>query len=110
MRLSDLLKRDTVTEDGQELGKVHDVRFTSDNGHWSVESLIVGPRSLAVRLGYSRGVVQGPALLNAAFSWLGRHGRRVPWDAVVRIDDRIVVRGSWDDFASPTAPSDGGEP
>lgn len=114
MRLSDLLKLEAVTEAGEALGHVHDVRFrsqTDDPLGWTVDSLIVGPSSFAVRLGYSRGVVRGPGVLRAIFQWLARHGLRVPWDAVVRLEaDRVVVAGEAGDFADPSDDDTGGEP
>lgn len=102
MRLSDLLALDAVTEDGTNLGHVHDVRFRAATDNplgWTLDSLIVGPTSFSVRLGYARGVVDGPWLLRVLFKWLTRHGRRIPWSAVVSLDeDHVVVAGTRRDF------------
>lgn len=106
MRLSDLLTLEAVSEDGQSLGEVHDVRFRSSDDspqNWTLDSLIVGPSSFAVRLGYSRGLVHGPWLLRTLFEWLARHGRRIPWSAVTDVgDSRVTVAGRPEDFGHPT--------
>ncbi len=111
MRLSDLLKVDAVTEAGDDLGHVHDVRFRSakhDPVGWRIDSLVVGPRSFAERLGYARGVVRGPGLLGAVLRWLGRKGIVIPWDAVVEVaPHRITVRGARDDFDHARLDDDG---
>ena len=85
MRLGELLSKDVITENGEHLGKVHDVLLHLDD-HGSqpqtltIEGLIVGTGSLAARLGYTYGEVNGPRPLAALMRRLGRSARYIPWD------------------------------
>jgi sporulation protein YlmC with PRC-barrel domain len=69
MRLSDLRDKKITTLDGQRLGRVHEVHCKKG----VVTALTAGPGSLLERL--------------TARS----HGRRIPWECVVRIEARRVV-------------------
>ena len=70
MRLTDLQNKDVRTEDGERLGRVHEVHC--QNG--VVIALKVGPGSFIERL------------------TVKTKGRRVPWDRVRKIEkERIVV-------------------
>lgn len=99
MRLTDLLGSHVVTEAGEDLGRIHDVRLVQDGpllGDWGaafrVHDLVVGRRSYATRLGYDHGRVRGPLLLR--FLLGRRRPRMVPWTAVRAVDStgkRIVV-------------------
>ncbi len=114
MKLSDLLRAAVVTEAGDALGHVHDVRFTSATGGpegWSALGLIVGPSAFGTRLGYGRGGEHGPWVVAAVMGLLLRRGRVIPWDRVTRIDlenRRVVVSGSRDDFPPSLGSRDAG--
>jgi sporulation protein YlmC with PRC-barrel domain len=71
MRLSDLRNKTVRTLDGETVGRVHEVHC--DGGR--VVALMCGARSFIERLTAKA------------------HGRRVPWDEVVRIDRNSVVVG-----------------
>lgn len=106
MNLSDLLKMDAVNEQGERLGHVHDVRFTSSNQGptgWSAAALLVGRSGFTARLGYAHGEVRGPWLLRTLTRALDRHGKEIPWDRVVAVEEgRIVVSGAPDEFPHPS--------
>ena len=99
MRLSELVGRNVVTTDGDDLGRVHDVLLVQDgplgaNGQAGLRlhALAVGKRSFGTRLGFTQGTVEGPWLLGALFT---RAPRLVPWGAIVdRDEQRIVVDAS----------------
>jgi sporulation protein YlmC with PRC-barrel domain len=69
MRLTDFRDKVVRTVDGKRLGRVHDVHC--DKGE--VTALMVGAASLIERL-------------TAA-----RHGRRVPWDYVVKVEAHQIL-------------------
>ena len=71
MRLSDLRDSKVRSLDGETLGRVHEVHC--DKG--KIVALMCGSPSLIERLTAKA------------------HGRRVPWDRVVRIDKKGVVIG-----------------
>jgi sporulation protein YlmC with PRC-barrel domain len=86
MRLSELLRREVVTESGQKLGHVHDVRAERRGDRLLITAILVGRRALLERfgLGITHGK-QGSKLRTAAGS--------VPWEAVVRLTSgKVVVR------------------
>ena len=98
MRLTDLLGAVVVDAAGVELGRVHDVGLVQDGrpvggvtaayrAHW----LLVGPRSLWVRLGADRRSTHGPALVR----WFVRRTDplwRVPWSAIAEVGlERITL-------------------
>jgi hypothetical protein len=88
-QISELLHSTVVDVDGAELGSVNDVRLVQDGplldgfgAALRVDGLVVGAGSLAVRLGYHRHGVAGPALLKTIFGALERRARFVPWEQV----------------------------
>ena len=97
MLASELLRARVVDADGVDLGHVDDIRVVQDGplidgfgAALRISDLVVGPGGLAVRLGYVRHGVRGPALVRG---WAARSERRcllVPWGDVVSCDDRIV--------------------
>jgi hypothetical protein len=99
--LSDLLRSEVVDAEGQTVGHVADVRLVQDGpvlegfgAAFRVDGLIIGAGSLAVRLGYHRHGVTGPALLKAIFGRLERRARFVPWEQVADWDGSTVqLRG-----------------
>jgi sporulation protein YlmC with PRC-barrel domain len=72
MRLSDLRGKKVTTLDDEELGRVHEVHCEGGR----VVALMCGAPSLIERLTAKA------------------HGRRVPWEDVVRVDKDAVVIGS----------------
>jgi hypothetical protein len=95
--LSELLRSEVLDSDGQKLGGVDDVRLVQDGpilpgfgAALRVDGLVLGAGSLAVRLGYHRQKVRGPALLEAIFARLERRARFVPWELVAEWDGSVV--------------------
>src|SRR3954452_9175653 len=103
MRLSELLDHPVVDEQGNELGHVHEVRVLQDgpqrtglDNSLRLHGLYVGSGSVGRRLGYRRGVVRGPWLLNVMF---GRARLRfVPWTRVQSLGDVITISGDGHDL------------
>jgi hypothetical protein len=95
MRLSDVLDCDVFDHDGENLGKVRDVRLVMDGpvrgtlAQLRLDAVIVGGSALAGRLGYLRGNVTGPALLRLLF---GRLERRAVTFGADDVDDWDVDR------------------
>jgi sporulation protein YlmC with PRC-barrel domain len=86
MLLSDLLNRRVVTESGQRLGRVHDIRAELTAGHLRVTGLSVGTLGILERYGVgtrgSGGAGRGKV-----------HGHpTIPWQHVVRVGRHVVVR------------------
>jgi len=98
MRLSDLLEKLVVDEDGQRLGVVHDVVALQDGpimggfgAALRLEALVIGPHGVFVRLGLSAAHVHGPRLVRRV-SRLRGDTDEIPWSDVVEVaTDRIVV-------------------
>jgi sporulation protein YlmC with PRC-barrel domain len=85
MRLSELLNRNVVSESGERLGRVHDVRGELVGGHLRVTGLIAGKLGILERYGVGHGS-GGPGQAKV-------HGHPViPWDRVVRVGSEVVVR------------------
>ena len=95
--ISDLLECEVVDVDGTPVGSVDDVRLVQDGpvlggfgAALRVEGLVIGSGGLAVRLGYHRHGVQGPALLRKLFVALERRARFASWDDVSGWEDGTV--------------------
>jgi sporulation protein YlmC with PRC-barrel domain len=75
MRLSDLLEAEVVTEDGESLGRVHDVRVrelerrTSDGYRLRVVGLVTGRRGIRERLGIDTGRTERPIADRDLIEW-----------------------------------------
>ena len=69
MRLTDLRDKVIRTLDGEKLGRVHEVHCEKGR----ITALISGPGSFLERLTASK------------------HGRRIPWECVRRVDAKQVV-------------------
>jgi sporulation protein YlmC with PRC-barrel domain len=90
MRLSSLIAAEVVTEDGESLGHVYDVRArllerSVDGYRWRVSGLVIGSRGVRERLGLDTARTERPI------------ARRdlIDWDSVVEIDEdegRVTVR------------------
>jgi hypothetical protein len=90
-RLSEILRSEVVTESGESLGHVFDVRVARSprsstqraDQDWHLTGLVVGRRGFSERFGFARNQLAGPRHTPDA----------VPWEDVLRFEDeRIVVR------------------
>lgn len=99
MRLGELLDLPVVDVNGQGLGSVRDVRLVADgpvqppgdHPAYRVHGLVVGSKRSMARLGYAYGDVHGPWVLAVLLRAAARRLRYLPWDAVVRVEERRVV-------------------
>jgi sporulation protein YlmC with PRC-barrel domain len=86
MRLSELLNRKVVSESGQQLGHVHDVRGELVGGRLIVTGLCAGKLGILQRYGIGTHGSGGPEQAKV-------HGHPViPWERVVRVGPEVVVR------------------
>jgi len=86
MRLSELLNRKVVSESGQQLGRVHDVRGELIGGRLQVTGLVAGELGILERYGIGIHGSGGPGEAKV-------HGHPViPWERVVRVGAVVVVR------------------
>jgi sporulation protein YlmC with PRC-barrel domain len=86
MRLSVLLNREVVTESGEQLGHLHDVRGELVGGRLRVTGLIAGKLGILERYGVGTHGSGGPEQPKV-------HGHPViPWDRVVHVGSQIVIR------------------
>ena len=87
----DLLDRQILDRDGQDVGKVDDVEFAVDeDGSTYLVALLVGPEALGRRLGGWLGrVVSGVAARLAR----ARPGPiRIPYDTVEKVDNAVHLK------------------
>lgn len=100
MLASDLFGARVLDAGGTDVGRVDDVRVRRDGPYvegfgsaMRVDALVVGDGGVAVRLGYVRHGVQGPALLRR---WAMRREQRclvVAWDDVAGVEaDGVHLR------------------
>jgi sporulation protein YlmC with PRC-barrel domain len=80
MRLSELLGLEVLSESGESLGQVHDVRGELGSRSLRVTGLVVGGPGVLERLG-----------LRVAGNPARRSKNVVPWTSVVRADRRGIV-------------------
>jgi sporulation protein YlmC with PRC-barrel domain len=86
MRLSELLSREVVSESGQRLGRVHDVRGELVDGRLQVTGLVAGKLGILERYGVGTQGSGGPRQAKV-------HGHPViAWERVVRVGSAVVVR------------------
>jgi sporulation protein YlmC with PRC-barrel domain len=86
MRLSELLNRKVVSESGQRLGHVHDVRGELAGGRLRVTGLIAGKLGILERYGIATHGSGGPRQTKV-------HGHPViPWEQVVHVGSEVVIR------------------
>jgi sporulation protein YlmC with PRC-barrel domain len=81
MRLTGFLNVQVITESGDKLGRVHDLRAERSPRTLNVTGLVVGKLGLLERLGV--GAPESGARI--------RTRDVIPWSAVVRADRRRVV-------------------
>ena len=80
IRASDLLGALVRTESGEKLGRVHDLRAHSPSeGEWLLMGVVTGPKGIFTRF-------EGGAP-DAAI----RAGNVIPWEAITRLEDGLVV-------------------
>ena len=93
MRLSELLNRKVVSESGQQLGRIHDVRGELVGGRLQVTGLVAGELGILERYGIGTHGSGGPGEAKV-------HGHPViPWERVVRVGSEVVVR---DESSTPS--------
>jgi sporulation protein YlmC with PRC-barrel domain len=83
----DLLDRQILDRDGQDVGKVDDVELRIEDGALYLAALLVGPQALGPRLGgqLGRWVAGVAARLSS-----GRSGPvRIPYDVVSTVDNAV---------------------
>ncbi|MDX6506040.1 MAG: hypothetical protein QOG06_684 [Gaiellaceae bacterium] len=86
MRLSELLKREVVTESGISHGKLHDVRGELEGGRLRITGLACGRLGFLERYGLGTGGSGGASQAKV-------HGHAaIPWERVLRVGSKIVVR------------------
>jgi sporulation protein YlmC with PRC-barrel domain len=86
MRLSQLLNRNVVSESGQHLGRVHDLRGELAGGRLRVTGLVAGKLGILERYGVRTHGSGGPGQPKV-------HGHPViAWQRVIRVGPDIVVR------------------
>jgi sporulation protein YlmC with PRC-barrel domain len=91
MRLSVLLNRKVVSESGQQLGRVHDLRGELVGGRLMVTGLIAGKLGILERYGIATHGSGGPRQPKV-------HGHPViPWECVVSVGTEIVIRDPADE-------------
>jgi sporulation protein YlmC with PRC-barrel domain len=78
IRASDLIGAVVRTEGGEKLGRVHDLRAHSSGDGWLLMGLVTGPKGLLAR--FQGG---GEEAIRA--------GNVIPWEAVTRLEDGLVV-------------------
>jgi sporulation protein YlmC with PRC-barrel domain len=86
MRLGELLGREVVTESGERLGRVHDVRGELEEGGLRVTALVAGAPGILERLGVGARGKRGARRAK-------RHGHAaIAWERVVLVGPEVVVR------------------
>ena len=86
MRLSQLLNRQVVTESGQTLGHVHDIRGQVVGRHLAVTGLVAGELGLLERYGIGTEGTGGPSHAKV-------HGHDIIlWKRVLHVGAQIIVR------------------
>jgi sporulation protein YlmC with PRC-barrel domain len=87
MRLSELLNREIVSESGERLGHVHEVRGELVDGRLLVVGLVAGTLGMLERYGIGTHGTGGPGRRAKV------HGHPIiPWERVVRVGSKVVVR------------------
>lgn len=98
MRGNDLLGLPVVGPDGEDLGRVRDVRLVQDGpllGAYAalrVAGLVVGHQRVASRLGYDRYDVHGPWLVRALVRRLTADNGYLAWDDVELAESEVRAR------------------
>ena len=104
MLLSDLIGTEVRDADGAALGHVLDTLLVQDGrivggfgAQLRLEGIAFGRRSLAIRLGYHRANVRGPAPVRILMERYARRARYATWEQIESLDEngvRLSCRGS----------------
>ncbi len=86
MRLSELLNREVVSESGQQLGHVYEIRGELAEGRLLVIGLVAGTLGILERYGIGTHGSGGPSQAKV------RGHPIIPWERVVRIGSKVIVR------------------
>ncbi len=86
MRLSELLGRDVVSESGQRLGRVREVRGELMEGRLRIVGVVAGRLGILERYGIGTHGSGGPSQAKV------RGYPIIEWDRVVRVGPQVVVR------------------
>jgi hypothetical protein len=99
LRIGDLLGRDIRTAAGDRIGRAHDARLCRDGPYLPgfgpalrLHALIIGPPSIASRLGLDRPDSTGPWPLHVWGRRALRHARLLLWEDLQIEDDHIISR------------------
>ena len=83
MRATDLLGALTVTESGDRLGRIRELRGERDGDRWRLSGLVISGTGLLERLGALGIKREEPIVGHDAY----------PWESVVRLEpDKVVIR------------------
>lgn len=85
-RMGELLGMEVRTEQGDQLGRLLDVRLRANPGRFPLGHLVIGPGHPGSMLGYDRGDFNGPWLVQRAVGLLHRRVGLLDWSAVADID------------------------
>jgi sporulation protein YlmC with PRC-barrel domain len=81
MRATDLLGAVTVTESGERLGRIRELRVERDRESWRLTGLVISGTGLLERLGALGIKREEPIVGHDAY----------PWDSVLRLESGTVV-------------------
>src|SRR3954449_10278638 len=94
-RVGLLFGRDVVSADGDDLGRIHDVRLRADGPTLPgfgpalrIEGVIVGRGSIASRVGFDRADISGPWPLSSLGRRAARRAVLVPWETM-NLDEHV---------------------
>ena len=83
MRATDLLGALTVTDSGEQLGRIRELRVERDQERWRLAGVVTSGTGLLERLGALGIKREEPIVGHDAY----------PWDSVVRLEpDKVVIR------------------
>jgi sporulation protein YlmC with PRC-barrel domain len=83
MRYHELVGKRVVAADGASVGHVVDLVADARNERLAVKTLLIGPNGFLMRIGLHR------------IGMLRVRPREVPWSAVGRVGETIVLRSDW---------------
>ncbi len=109
MLLSDLLDTPVIDSTGNKIGHIVDVLLVQDGpivggfgAQPRVEGIAIGKQNLAVRLGYHRADVKGPAPLRFVLDRLALRTRYADWADVASVEESEVrLRVAGGDLSPP---------
>jgi hypothetical protein len=109
VRLSELLHRDVLDANGDDLGSIDDVLVVQDGplvegfgARPRVVGVVVGRSAIGTRLGVHRNRVKGPWPLTTMLGALERRAHFVPWEDVLDPDESpLRVRGDRAGYGPP---------